>query len=225
MASGVGWTNVAAVFERPAGRGAMKRTNHYDAAFEAYLRHVGVPFVVVDEARRARLNQVSLKSMDFIVTAPGSHNLLVDVKGRHFPSGCGPDRGRSGHKWENWATKDDLDSLLRWQEVFGDGFRSMLVFAYELLDARSADDLAAETRPSAPAAESTIAAAKAGEARMPSADAAPFFFRGRFYSFFGVWADEYKTAMHARSQSWETVSVPSREYRDLRISVAELLRC
>ncbi len=60
---------------------------------------------------------------------------------------------------------------------------------------------------------------------MPSAHAAPFFFRGRFYSFFGVWADEYKTAMHARSQSWETVSVPSREYRDLRISVAELLRC
>ena len=50
----------------------MKRTNHYDAAFEAYLRHVGVPFVVVDEARRARLNLVSLKSMDFIVTAPGN---------------------------------------------------------------------------------------------------------------------------------------------------------
>jgi hypothetical protein len=222
MASGVGWTNVAAVLNGQPG-GAMKRTNHYDAAFEAYLRHVGVPFVVVDEARRARLNLVSLKSMDFIVTAPGSHNLLVDVKGRHFPSGCGPDRGRSGHKWENWATKDDLDSLLRWQEVFGDGFRSMLVFAYELLDAQSAADLAAETRPST--ADSTITSTKADDARMPSAHAAPFFFRGRFYSFFGVWADDYKTAMHARSQSWETVSVPSREYRDLRISVAELLRC
>jgi hypothetical protein len=221
MATGVGWTNVAAVFERPAGRGAMKRTNHYDAAFEAYLRHVGVPFVVVDEARRARLNQVSLKSMDFIVTAPSSHNLLVDVKGRHFPSGCGPDRGRAGHKWENWATKDDLDSLLRWQEVFGDGFRSMLIFAYELLDAGSADDLAADDV----ANEAASAAAKEGEARRSSGHAAPFFFRGRFYSFFGVWADEYKTAMHARSQSWETVSVPSREYRDLRISVAELLRC
>src|SRR5580704_8899629 len=121
-----------------------KRNNHYDAAFEAYLRRAGVPFVVVDEARRARLNQVSLKSMDFIVTAPGNRNLLVDVKGRRFPSGCGPERARAGHKWENWATRDDLDSLCRWQEVFGDGFRSMLMFAYDLLDAQAADDLAAD---------------------------------------------------------------------------------
>jgi hypothetical protein len=189
-----------------------KRTNHYDAAFEAYLRRVGVPFVVVDEARRARLNQVSLKSMDFIVTAPGSQNLLVDVKGRRFPSGCGPERTRPGHKWENWATKDDIDSLLRWQEVFGSGFRSMLVFAYDLLDARAADELAADVGIDP---RDHIGAGAAGA----------FFHRGRVYSFFGVWTDEYKTAMHARSQSWETVSVPSRQYRDLRIPVAELLRC
>ncbi|HET6328287.1 MAG TPA: HYExAFE family protein [Planctomycetaceae bacterium] len=186
-----------------------KRTNHYDAAFEAYLRRACVPFIVVDEARRARLNQVSLKSMDFIVTAPGNQNLLVDVKGRQFPSGRGPLRSqtghpRNGHKWENWATKDDLDSLLRWQEVFGDGFRSMLVFAYELLDPRVADDPAAGLR---------------------VGPEGPFWHRGRVYAFFGVWADEYRTAMHSRSQSWETVSVPSRQYRDLRIPFAELLGC
>jgi hypothetical protein len=214
----------------------MKRTNHYDVAFDAYLRRAGVPFVVVDEARRARLNQVSLKSLDFIVTAPGNRNLLVDVKGRQFPSGssCGPARPariagesnsariagdskpariageprRSGHLWENWATKDDLDSLLRWQEVFGDGFRAMLVFAYELVNARTDDEQTALP-------ESHDAVRRGGV----------FPFRDRVYSFFGVWADEYKTAMHARSQSWETVSVPSREYRDLRIPVAELLGC
>jgi hypothetical protein len=179
-----------------------KRTNHYDAAFEAYLRRARVPFVVVDEARRARRNQVSLKSMDFIVTAPGNRNLLVDVKGRQFPSGRGPQRAsaRAGHrrigtKWENWATKDDLDSLLRWQEVFGDGFRALLG-----------------------AADDPPAALKVGPE-------AAFCHRGRVYSFFGVWADLYRTAMHARSQSWETVSVPSREYRDLRIPFAELLGC
>jgi hypothetical protein len=197
-------------------RAMAKRTNHYDAAFEAYLRRVGVPFVVVDEARRARLNQVSLKSMDFIVTAPGNRNLLVDVKGRRFPSGCGPHRARAGHKWENWATKDDLDSLLRWQEVFGDGFRAMLLFAYDLLDARAADDLMADLE---------IEPGEGRGAGGGGAGAGAFFHRGRVYSFFGVWADEYRTAMHARSQSWETVSVSSREYRDLRIPVAELLRC
>jgi hypothetical protein len=198
----------------------MKRSNHYDVAFDAYLRRAGVPFVVVDEARRARLNQVSLKSLDFIVTAPangsaGNRNLLVDVKGRQFPSGssCGASRGtgeskRSGHLWENWATKDDLDSMLRWQEVFGDGFRAMLVFAYDLINVRPDGD-----RTVLP--ESHDAVRRGGI----------FPFRDRVYSFFGVWADEYKTAMHARSQSWETVSVPSREYRDLRIPVAELLGC
>jgi hypothetical protein len=187
----------------PDQQGLMaKRTNHYDAAFEGYLRHARIPFVVVDEARRAMLNQVSLKSMDFIVTTPPpkSQNLLVDVKGRRFPSGIAagstPKSGRAGHKWENWATKDDIDSLLRWQEAFGADFRSMLVFAYEIVDARAINDLGS-----------------------------PFFYRGRAYSFFGVWADEYQTAMHARSESWETVSVRSREYRELRVPVAELLRC
>jgi hypothetical protein len=196
----------------------MKRSNHYDAAFDAYLRRAGVPFVVVDEARRARLNQVSLKSLDFIVTAPGNRNLLVDVKGRQFPSGssCGGaqpagvtgEPKRSGHLWENWATRDDLDSMLRWQEVFGDGFRAMLVFAYDLVNAR-------------PDGERTVLPESHDAVRRGGV----FPFRDRVYSFFGVWADEYRTAMHARSQSWETVSIPSRDYRDLRIPVAELLGC
>jgi len=195
-----------------------KRTNHYDAAFEAYLRRAGIAFVVVDEARRAQLEQVSLKSMDFIVTAPGNRNLLVDVKGRRFPSGCGPRRTRAGHKWENWATKDDLDSLVRWQEVFGDGFRSMLVFAYDLLDASAADELARE-------ASGTGSGAGSGATSQRGSGEGAFFHRGRVYSFFGVWVDEYRAAMQARSQSWQTVSVPSRQYRDLRIPVAELLGC
>jgi hypothetical protein len=176
-----------------------KRSNHYDAAFEGYLRSAGVPFVVVDEAR---LNQVSLKSMDFIVTAPGNRNLLVDVKGRQFPSGCGTQGARGGHKWENWATKDDIDSLLRWQDVFGEGFRAMLVFAYDLIESSATADLGGVL-----------------------GSRGPFLFRDRSYAFFGVWADEYRTAMHTRSQSWETVSVRSHEYRDLRIPVAELLGC
>src|SRR5580704_277188 len=114
----------------------VKRTNHYDVAFEEYLRGTCTPYVAVDEQRRAQLVDVSLKSMDFIVSSRGWQKLLVDVKGRRFPSGC----DGAGTRWENWATEDDLDSLLRWQEVFGSGFRSMLVFAYEIVDARFADE-------------------------------------------------------------------------------------
>ncbi len=62
------------------------RDNHYEAAFEEYLRNRGVPYVAVDEAKRSVLsNGASIKSLDFIVSA--AVRWLVDVKGRKFPSG------------------------------------------------------------------------------------------------------------------------------------------
>ena len=64
------------------------RDNHYEAAFEAYLRSRGVPYVAVDEARRSLLADFSsIKSLDYIVSAPGETTWLVDVKGRRFPGG------------------------------------------------------------------------------------------------------------------------------------------
>jgi hypothetical protein len=43
------------------------RDNHYEAAFEAYLRVRGVPYVAVDEARRSLMaDGESIKSLDFI---------------------------------------------------------------------------------------------------------------------------------------------------------------
>ena len=73
-----------------------------------------------ESAARSLLQEASLKSMDFIVYSSQAQNLLVDVKGRRFPSGAGSNR----HEWENWATRDDIHSLLRWQSVFGAGFRA-----------------------------------------------------------------------------------------------------
>jgi hypothetical protein len=64
------------------------RDNHYEAAFEEYLRGRGVPYVAVDEAKRSVLSDGgSIKSLDFIVSTPGPITWLVDVKGRRFPSG------------------------------------------------------------------------------------------------------------------------------------------
>jgi hypothetical protein len=167
-----------------------KRSNHYDAAFEEFLRGTRIPHVVVDEQRRALLAGSSLKSMDFIVYSRGPFNLLVDVKGRRFPSGA----ENAGHKWENWATEDDLQSLLEWQQVFGAGFRALLVFAYHLVDPRFREELRG-----------------------------PFDFRRNTYAFYGVWADEYRSRMRARSASWETVSLPSRAFRSLRLPIVDFL--
>ncbi|HEX6987712.1 MAG TPA: HYExAFE family protein [Planctomycetaceae bacterium] len=102
------------------------RSNHYDAAFEAYLRQRRVPYVAVDEKRRSLLEEASLKSMDFIVRPTGGESLLVDVKGRRYPT------AGNGGRWENWVTTDDVKSLLRWEEVFGAGHRAVFVFAYDV---------------------------------------------------------------------------------------------
>ena len=70
------------------------RSNHYDAAFEAFLRQERRPYVAVDETKRALVPGSSLKSLDFIVYSLQGRNLLVDVKGRKFPSGSDADPGR-----------------------------------------------------------------------------------------------------------------------------------
>jgi hypothetical protein len=109
----------------------MDRTNHYEAAFEDYVRGRRLGYVAVDEARRAVLGDGRVKNLDFIVYGEGDARLLVDVKGRRFPSGT-PERPR--RVWECWSTRDDVDGLRRWAGLFGPGFLGVLVFAYELAE-------------------------------------------------------------------------------------------
>lgn len=105
-----------------------KRDNHYEAAFEAYLRHRQIPYVAVDETRRSVLAAGSLKSLDFIITPAGSTNgWLADVKGRRFPT------GKQKQYWKNWSTGDELQSLARWEELLGGQFTALLVFAYHVV--------------------------------------------------------------------------------------------
>lgn len=168
------------------------RANHYDAAFEEYLRHHRVPYVAVDETRRSLLNEVSLKSPDYIVSPPQGDNWLIDIKGRKFPSGG----EQQSHQWENWATRDDIDSMLRWQEVFGTGFRSVLVFAYQILDARwhCQFDLASR-----------------------------WTHRDQSYAFYGVWVEDYRDRMSLRSRQWDTVSLRKRDYEDVRFPLGRVI--
>ena len=109
------------------------RDNHYEAAFEEYLRSRGVPYVAVDEAKRSVLSDGgSIKSLDFIVSTPGPITWLVDVKGRRFPSG-----DIQKQYWKNWSTRDDLQSLAQWERLFGETFCGLFVFAYDILGRRA----------------------------------------------------------------------------------------
>ena len=105
-----------------------RRHIHYEAAFEDYLRSRGLPYVAVDETRKAIFAGTRVKSFDFLVYHDGGSNRLVDVKGRKFPY----DTPGNSRQWENWVTDDDLQSLAEWERVFGEGFEAVLVFAYWL---------------------------------------------------------------------------------------------
>ena len=108
------------------------RHNHYEAAFEAYLRDRRVAYVAVDEQRRSRLAGGSLKSVDFLVSPADGATLLVDVKGRRFPSG-----EKHPQYWRNWTTWDDLRSLARWQDQLGGGSLALFAFAFDVMGDRS----------------------------------------------------------------------------------------
>ena len=102
----------------------MDRSNHYEAAFEAYLRQRAIPYVAVDEAKRALFANAKLKGFDFVVYSKSGPNLLIDVKGRSV-------RDRSSRKgFETWATERDINDLMQWQQVFGEGFKGVLAFVY-----------------------------------------------------------------------------------------------
>ena len=166
------------------------RDNHYEAAFEEYLRSRGVPYVAVDEAKRSVLSDgASIKSLDFIVSSPGGATWLVDVKGRRFPSG-----DEQKQYWKNWSTRDDLDSLAQWERLFGETFRGLFVFAYDVLGDR---------------------------APLPAEQL--FEYRGSLYGFVAVRLADYAGCAHQISPRWDTVAMPTADFRRLARPLEELL--
>lgn len=114
-----------------------RRGSHYDQAFEQYLRAKQIPYVRVDDARRALFgdehNPSSRKSFDFVVYSSIGPNLLIDVKGRKHT-------GRSARSLDNWVRQADIDSLAQWETIFGDDFLGAFAFLYRC-DAQPPDAL------------------------------------------------------------------------------------
>lgn len=109
---------------------------------------------------------------------PTGKNLLVDVKGRQCVAGS--------KTLQNWATREDIDDLRQWQEIFGEGFAAIFVFMYHW--------------PGAPEAA-------------PFSDL--FAFQSKWYAMLGVEVEDYRKGMKTRSEAWGTVHVPVREFRTM----------
>jgi len=106
-----------------------RRHIHYEAAFEDLLRARRVPYVAVDEAKKALFAEVSLKSFDFLVYPPDGRKLLVDIKGRKVGG-----KGTASRSWQCWVNREDIEGLSKWREIFGADYRVLLVFSYWLAD-------------------------------------------------------------------------------------------
>src|ERR1700730_15826687 len=102
----------------------MDRSNHYEAAFEAYLQWHRLCYVGVDETRRAFLGDKPVKNLDFIVLGGCVASLALDVKGRRFAGGPA---GRERRVWECWSALEDINGLERWVELFGGNYLGLLV--------------------------------------------------------------------------------------------------
>jgi hypothetical protein len=135
--------------------------------------------VPVDQAKRAIFAEAKIKSFDFLVYSSAGPNLVVDVKGRKFAVGA----ARGQHAYENWVTGEDLESLRQWEQVFGQGFLAVLVFAYWL--------------------EGPLR-------RSPFAEV--HLFRERHYAFMGVGLADYAAMARLRSRRWGTLAAPTRAF-------------
>ena len=171
-----------------------RRHNHYEAAFEAFLRDHEVPYVAVDEAKRARMSGQSLKNLDFIVSPVGGRERwLVDVKGRRFGS-TDASSGRRAQAWKNWATRDDVESMAHWQQLFGRPFAPLLAFAYEIVD---------------------------DVAPLPADQL--YCFRRRIYALVGIRFDHYVSGAHVISPKWGTCAMPAERFRELARPLDDIL--
>jgi len=165
--------------------------NHYERAFEHWLIDRQVDYVRADEHKRIGTAQQSVKNFDFLLYARSGKRIIAEVKGRTF-------RGTSlvgMTGLECWVTRDDVEGLLRWQEVLGENHEAIFVFAYRLANV----DVDLNGR----------------EAFSSGADC---------YVFFCIRVDDYAHAMKRRSPKWRTVTLPAAEFRKCAKELASLLQ-
>jgi len=180
-----------------------QRRHHYEQAFERYLRAERVPYVAVDEAKKALMpedtplrvrgpggfeHEATLKSFDFVLYGSSGSgrvsdgracNVLAEVKGRRVGwSRPGPDGRARSPRLESWVTIEDVSSLRVWGSLFGPEFTPAFVFLY-WCEGQPPDALFQEI----------------------------FEHRGRWYAVRAVPVEAYAAAMKTRSPRWGTVDV------------------
>ncbi len=144
----------------------------------------------VDEARRS-LGPVSalpsLKNFDYLVTPKGGPALLVEVKTRRYDP--------VADRLQNWVSRDDVESLVQWQDLLRMEHGAVFVFVYwsslQPADGRFEDLLRHD---------------------------------GRWYGLTAAGVDDYARQMRRRSSGWDTVHLPEQTFLALRRPLFDPMR-
>jgi hypothetical protein len=192
----------------------VQRRHHYEQAFEEYLRQRRVPYVAVDEAKKALLpesaslrvhrttddqnadetasdSERALKSFDLVVYGESEH-LLVEVKGRKIAPRALRGKRAPNPERAQGRPKTRLENWATEDDVWSLGVWESLFghgFVAVLVFIYWCDE-----QPPAPLFEEI------------------FEFHGRWYAVRAVRVQEYARAMRPRSSRWRTVHLPQSEF-------------
>ncbi len=164
---------------------------HYENAFESFLINSELPFIPLSQTKKAIIHGNQLKSFDFIIHLPAGEALMVDIKGRKLNQ----KRFLNGLPGQNWVTRDDVNSMERWQNIFGSGHIPLFIFSYWIFDLDTS--------------------------YQPNSDL--YCCDNRYYWFVAIYVSEYKAFMKNRSPQWNTVDLPAKKFRLLAKPLNKLL--
>jgi len=171
------------------------KANHYELAFEDYLRGRGLTYIATSEERRALTvggpdDPRKIKTPDFIVTTSRRENAVIDVKGKQLPY---VDR-KTPNAWENWLKGEDLEALAFWEDSFGRNFISLIVFAYWIREQKYSKFFDYIHK-----------------------------FGGRKYGLLALSRAEYEKYSKLRSVRWNTFSIPIRIFRRIARPITDYI--
>jgi hypothetical protein len=164
--------------------------NHYEQAFENWLIDNQIRYTSIDEHKQPTFINGKIKSFDFLVYPPNKPIIIAEVKGRKFT-------GTSLEKmagFECWVTAEDIDGLVKWQEILGPAYQAVFVFVYLI---------------------------KNIDVDFNGVDV--FDFSADRYVFFTVKLEDYCSSIKRRSPKWQTVTLPADKFRQFAIQISEFL--
>lgn len=102
--------------------------NHYERAFESWLKDNGIQYLAIDQQKRTAFSRSKIKSFDFLFYTADMRAYIAEVKGRKF---SGKNFSAFG-SLPNWVTDDDICGLENWIRIFSGQYAGLFVFAYDL---------------------------------------------------------------------------------------------